>query len=71
MLWNSKEDFRPWHWMRDHENKDIQWLYTRVQAHEYGKADVSDAGLLYWLLLGDGDGSPEKLRLLLNDLPKK
>ncbi|MFK7768066.1 MAG: hypothetical protein AB8B55_12655 [Mariniblastus sp.] len=49
VLWNSKKDYRPYHWMRDDKREAFQWLYTRVQAHEYGKADVSDAGLMYWL----------------------
>lgn len=50
VLWNSKTDFSPWYWLRDHSDPNLNWLYERMQAHAYGKADISDAGMVYWLL---------------------
>ncbi|TWU15668.1 hypothetical protein [Allorhodopirellula heiligendammensis] len=65
VLWNSERDFSPWHWMRDHRDPNVRWIYERMQAHSGGKADISDAGMLYWLLLGDANGSPAKFEALL------
>ncbi|QVY66254.1 hypothetical protein [Polaribacter sp. Q13] len=67
MLWCSGKDFSPWYWMRDHKDESINWLYTRVQAHDTGKADISDCGLLYWLITGNENGSPEKFENFIGD----
>lgn len=67
VLWCSGKDFSPWFWMRDHQDESIQWLYSRAQAHDTGKADISDAGMLFWLLTGDENGSPEKFKKFLGD----
>ena len=62
VLWNSKTDFSPWYWLRDHGDPNLNWLYERMRAHAYGKADISDAGMVCWLLLGDEDGNPSKFK---------
>ena len=67
VLWCSGKDFSPWYWMRDHKDESINWLYTRVQAHDTGKADISDCGLLYWLVTGDEDGNPIKFKNFIGD----
>ncbi|QDV22575.1 hypothetical protein Q31a_08610 [Aureliella helgolandensis] len=61
-LWHSGKDFSVWHWMRDHPEPDIQWMYSRVIAHRGHVADISDCGMLFYLLVGDEDGSPTKFR---------
>ncbi len=61
-LWNSGKDFSVWHWMRDHSEPDIQWMHSRVRAHSGHVADISDCGMLYYLLVGDEDGDPVKFR---------
>ncbi len=63
--WNTKEEFTPWYWMRDSKDPDIVWLYDRLIQNAKGHADISDAGLLYYLLIGDEDGNPSKLKELL------
>ncbi|MEM9237895.1 MAG: hypothetical protein AAGB14_14065, partial [Verrucomicrobiota bacterium] len=35
------------HWLRDHADPNLNWLFERVAA---GKPDVSDAGMLTWLI---------------------
>lgn len=60
VLWNSSKDFSPWYWMRDHPDHDVRWIYERMLVHASGVADISDAGMLFWLLTGDEDGSPNK-----------
>ncbi|WP_430936024.1 hypothetical protein [Saccharicrinis sp. 156] len=67
VLWCSGKDFSPWYWMRDHQDESIRWLYRRAQAHDTGKADISDAGMLFWLLTGDENGSPDKFRNFIGD----
>ncbi|MGJ8639693.1 MAG: hypothetical protein ACSHYA_09895 [Opitutaceae bacterium] len=34
-------------WLRDHEDPNLNWVYERIVA---GKPDVSDAGMLTWLV---------------------
>ncbi|MGQ1910127.1 hypothetical protein ACT3CE_10090 [Marinifilum sp. RC60d5] len=67
VLWCSGKDFSPWYWMRDHQDEGIRFLYKRAQAHKAGKADISDAGMLYWLFTGDENGSPEKFKRFLGN----
>ncbi|MEH0152494.1 hypothetical protein V6R21_01165 [Limibacter armeniacum] len=67
-LWCSGTDFSPFHWMRDHADLNIQWLYGRLQFHPQGKgADISDAGMVYYLLKGDEYGNLSKLKVLIGD----
>ena len=51
---NGEDDFNgphsKWMWLKDSDNPNYQWLYTR---NKFGnKFDVSDSGMLYWLLTG-------------------
>ena len=58
----------PWFWMRDHPDPSIQWLFTRVKSFPFGnKADISDAGLVYYLLENDENGTPTKFKNLIGD----
>lgn len=67
ILWCSGNDFSPWEWMSIHHDESVRWLYTRIQAHKTGKADISDVGMLYWLLTADEDGSPEKFKSFIGE----
>ncbi|WP_282136705.1 Ig-like domain-containing protein [Seonamhaeicola maritimus] len=58
--WCSKKKPFPWKDIRDHHDPHIQWLWERMQDHKHGKFDISDAGMMYYLLTGDEDGSPSK-----------
>ena len=66
-LWNSGKDFSVWYWMRDSKDPNIQWLYERLLQNRKGVADISDAGMLYYLLVGDENGSPSKFKAFLGD----
>ncbi|MEM0913418.1 MAG: hypothetical protein AAGK09_02295 [Planctomycetota bacterium] len=46
----SNED---WFWLRDHQDPNLQWVFDRIVASK--KPDVSDAGMLTWLLGVSGD----------------
>ncbi len=67
ILWNSLDDFSVWYWMRDHNDPNIRWMYSRLKAHSGGHADISDCGLFYYLLVGDEHGSPEKFKQFIGD----
>ncbi|WP_236625091.1 hypothetical protein [Rhodopirellula sp. SWK7] len=66
-LWHSGKDFSVWHWMRDHPKSDVRWMYARLKAHSGNVADISDCGMLFFLLTGDADGSPAKFRDFIGD----
>ncbi len=66
-MWCSLKDFSVWYWMRDSKDPNIQWIYERMLPNRKGHADISDAGLVFYLLYGDENGSPEKFRQFLGD----
>ncbi len=45
----SNSDF---HWLRDHADPNLNWVFERIAA---GKPDVSDAGMLTWLIGINGE----------------
>ncbi|MBB6431691.1 hypothetical protein [Algisphaera agarilytica] len=67
VLWHAGKAFHVFGFLRESPDPDFRWLYTRIQAHTYNKADVSDAGMVYFLLLNDENGSPNKLRNLMGE----
>lgn len=40
-------DAADFHWLRDHVDPNLNWIYDRIVA---GKPDVSDTGMLTWLI---------------------
>ncbi|ARV14168.1 hypothetical protein [Polaribacter sp. SA4-12] len=66
-LWHSQKDFTVWYWMRNHKDPDVKWLYSRLEAHSGGVADISDCGLFYYLLTGDDNGSPSKFEKFIGE----
>jgi predicted amidohydrolase len=54
-----------YHWMRDAQDPRLRWLYSRVEA--VGRCDVSDATMTYFLLTGDEEATPAKLKAVLAD----
>ncbi|WP_185976796.1 hypothetical protein [Catenovulum sediminis] len=62
LLWNSKQDWSVWQWMKNHSDPSVAWIYERMKRHPDNKADISDAGMLYFLLLGDENASPQKFK---------
>ena len=43
----TKGDYSPWHWLRDHADPNLNWVYQRMLK---GLPDVSDSGMLCWLI---------------------
>ncbi len=48
---NTKQNWAPWNWLRDSSNANNRWLYSRMKAS--GRADVSDSGMMYYVLYGN------------------
>ncbi len=66
-LWHSGENFDVWHWMLESKDPNIQWLYDTLDDHPNKVADISDAGMLFYLLTGDENGSPSKFKEFLGE----
>lgn len=43
----TKGDYSPWFWLRDHADPNLQWVFQRMKA---GLPDVSDTGMITWLI---------------------
>lgn len=65
--WSSLYDWSVWDWLKDHKNKDIAWIWKCMKKHKEKRADISDAGMVYYLLTGDEDGNPKKFQAFLGD----
>lgn len=56
-----------WHWMRDHQDPNINWVYTKGVSNPSGP-DYSDAGMVYYFcadlngVRADEFGNPVKLQ---------
>ncbi|WP_066633400.1 Ig-like domain-containing protein [Labilibacter marinus] len=58
----SNTNFFQWQFLRDHRDPNLVWLWDRMHDHKHGKADVSDAGLIFYLLKNNENGSPSTLK---------
>ncbi|MEM6829854.1 MAG: T9SS type A sorting domain-containing protein [Bacteroidota bacterium] len=67
VLWCSQPNFSPFHWVRDHPDPNVAWLYNRMLLNPKNKADISDAGMVYYLLEGDVNGSPSKFKTFIGN----
>lgn len=65
--WSSYHDWSVWNWLRDHKNEDIAWIWKCMKKHKEKRADISDAGMIYYLITGDSDGNPSKFQNFLGD----
>lgn len=58
-------EWAPWEWMRDSAQPKVRFLWDRLRATT--RADASDSGMTWFLLTGDEEGSPAKLRKVFED----
>lgn len=74
---NNNNDFETpasqWSWLQNSNDADLAWIYTRDKADGPGGIDVSDAGMVYYLITGahvnggnERAGWPEAKDLLEN-----
>jgi hypothetical protein len=57
------EAWAPWHWMRDSTDSNLQFLWERMRVST--RPDCSDAGMAWFLMTGDEQADPAKLREVL------
>lgn len=59
---DGANNYTQWTWMRDHFDPDVNFLWDRMNVSNNSKADISDMGMLWFLLYNDQDGNPSKLK---------
>lgn len=52
---NNKPNFSPWEWLNNHLDPNLRWVFQRMKASKV--ADVSDTGMLTWLIKESGSNS--------------
>ena len=57
---STRPNWQPWAWLRTARQVGVRVIHQRMQAAR--KPDVSDAGMAYFLLYRDAQGTPDKLR---------
>jgi len=62
---STPEQWALYQWMRDSKDSRLGWIHKRMQVE--GRCDVSDATMTYFLLTGDEEATPAKLKTVLND----
>ena len=62
---STPEQWALYHWMRNSKDPRLGWIYTRLETE--GRCDVSDATMTYFLLTGDEEATPAKLKAVLDD----
>ena len=58
------EDFKPFFWLRDSLDAKVRWLWERMLVST--RPDPSDAGMTWFLVTGDEECDPAKLKRLLD-----
>lgn len=51
---NTKQNWGPWNWLNNKPNN--KFLFDRMKAS--GRADVSDSGMMYYILYGNKNATP-------------
>jgi hypothetical protein len=59
-----KDPLGAWTWLRDSADEGLNFVFSKIVDSNVG--DVSDAGMVYYILTGDEDTDPNKLRTFLN-----
>ncbi|MCX6902977.1 MAG: hypothetical protein NTW03_05775 [Verrucomicrobia bacterium] len=59
------DEWRPYHWMRDSRDAKVRWLWERMLVST--RPDPSDAGMAWFLVTGDEECDPLKLKGLIED----
>jgi hypothetical protein len=62
---DGSPNWSPWDWLRTAAPARMRWIYGRMTRT--GKADVSDSGMVYYLLTNDQNTTPSKLKTFFRD----
>ncbi|WP_109830530.1 Ig-like domain-containing protein [Reichenbachiella versicolor] len=60
----QKDKIFQWSFLRDHRDENLKWLYKRIQEQggDPVNVNVSDAGMVFYLLKGNETGSPNAVK---------
>lgn len=58
----NTKNWSEYNWLKNHANANLRWVYGRMKKAFGHKADISDAGMVWYLLKNDQKGSPSKLK---------
>ena len=61
---NTKQNWAPWAFLNNPSRPENQWVYNRMRAS--GRADVSDSGMMYYLLYGSSTPTPADYKAKLS-----
>lgn len=64
---NAANPLAVWTWLRDSPDPRLNFVFDKIKDSNVG--DVSDAGMVYYILTGDENADPKKLRSLLSSMP--
>ena len=56
------KNWTPYYFLRDHFDPSCKYLWDRLNIDSKSKPDISDAGLVWFLLNNDENGNPSKLK---------
>ncbi|MCF2949113.1 hypothetical protein L0668_13405 [Paraglaciecola aquimarina] len=59
---NKQKTWEPYHFLKTHADPDARFLWEMLNIDNLSKPDISDAGLVWYLLYNDQDGNPSKLK---------
>jgi hypothetical protein len=62
---SSPEEFAPYFWLRDSEGPKLKFLWERMRVST--RPDPSDAGMAWYLVTGDDEATPDKIRQLIQN----
>jgi len=62
---SKPEEFEPYFWMRNSDDANVRWLWERMIVST--RPDPSDAGMTYFLVSGDEECDPVKLKRLIEE----
>jgi hypothetical protein len=58
-----------WNFLKDSSNANFQWLFTRFGPASQSRGDVSDAGMVWFTVTGNQNGTREDIKKLLQAAP--
>jgi predicted amidohydrolase len=59
------EEWQPYHWMRDSKDARVRWLWEKMLVST--RPDCSDAGMAWFVVTGDEQCDPAKLKRALDE----
>lgn len=62
-----RRSWSEWNWLENHSNNKLQWVHDRMKEALYRWGDVSDAGMVWYMLTNEENANPNKLKSFFAD----